>query len=80
MRIPLHNNRYFMKKSYQEFLKALNNSIPNENLRTGQHAMALLYFYNLELYEKITGSSIDPFYLDNKLGVFFSYLEEHWND
>ena len=69
-----------MKKSYQEYLKALNKSISHEHLRTGQHAMNLLYSHNLELYEKILGSNIDPFYLNNRLGTFFNYLEEHWND
>jgi hypothetical protein len=69
-----------MKHTHLEYIKALNNSIINEHLRAGQHAMNLLYSYNQKLYEKITGSNIDPFYLDNKLGAFFSYIEEHWDD
>jgi hypothetical protein len=69
-----------MKRTYLEYINALNNSIKDENLRAGQHAMGLLYTYNQTLYQKITGSDIDPFYLDNKLGAFFSYIQEHWND
>lgn len=45
--------------------------------REGQAHMNVLGQWEPELYVAITGTDIDPFYVDSKMGDFLSYVLEH---
>ena len=58
------NNEYIMGKG---------------TLRIGQCYMNALHGLDTVLYEKITGTSVDPFYQNDKIEEFLKYCEEYWN-
>lgn len=44
-------------------------------LRVGQSMMVVLSKVNFALYEEITGTEIDPFYLDERVDDFLAWLD-----
>lgn len=50
------------------------------NQRPGQWAFNLLERVNPGLANTIRGSAIDPFHQDDKLAVFFDYVNAHWGE
>ena len=48
-------------------------------LRIGQCYMNVLYDIDPTLYREITGTQVDPFYVDDRIEAFLRFCEEHWN-
>lgn len=49
-----------------------------DHVRMGQAYMNYLCMVREDLYQKVTGTENDPFYLDMRLPKFFSWLAENW--
>ena len=50
----------------------------NPQMREGQVYFNVLYKMKPELANKITGTELDPFYQDEKLGEFLSFICKNW--
>lgn len=48
-------------------------------LRNGQCLMQALYELNKDLYNEVTGTDIDPFYVDGNIPKLLEFLEPHFN-
>ncbi len=49
-------------------------------LRAGQSLMNAIYDVDLELYNKITGTDADCFYVDSKMSKTWDVIEEHYSN
>lgn len=76
---------YFM--DFTEFLWKLHNkaksfmTFPKPNTaapRSGQAYMNALFKINKVMYDRVTGTDVDPFYDDSKLEAFFDFLEKNY--
>lgn len=75
---------WFKKKrkcSYKEFESMLEENLDTfqHKLRVGQIIMHTLYKAWPEMYNKITGTEHDCFYLDNKSSDTLNKLKAEWN-
>ena len=62
---------------FEQLLEGANEMAPgNHLLRRGQMLMNLLWDINPALYSEITGTDIDPFYVDQRVDVFLAYVKE----
>lgn len=50
----------------------------HRQLRNGQSMMQALYELDKELYEKVTGTDIDPFYVDANIPKLLEFLDGHF--
>ena len=48
--------------------------------RLGQTFSNVLHEYRPDLAKKMIGGNYDPFYQDEKIPAFISWLRRHWND
>lgn len=58
-------------------IEAHNYISKHQEIREGQAYMNALFKIDVELYQEITGTDKDPFYLDTNLPKFFSYLKNN---
>lgn len=60
-----------------EQITNLANSKRFKNLRKGQALMNALFIIDRDLYNKITGTDADPFYVDEKINKFWEEIERN---
>ena len=48
--------------------------------RLGQYAMNVLGLFNGQLYDTITGTTVDPFYDDDRLEDFWDFVARNWDN
>jgi hypothetical protein len=60
----------------ESFVNAVNIGVDHE--RDGQYAFNLLAHVRPELAEQVRGTPLDPFYNDNLLPTFYSWLDAAW--
>jgi hypothetical protein len=53
---------------------AVHNFTESNHLRLGQSYMIALAKIRMDLYDEVTASDVDPFYVDSKLVKFIQYL------
>lgn len=67
------------KMTFAAFLFAYSTSIrKHPHLRCGQYMCNLLYEVRPDLADRIRGTAIDPFYLDERIPDFLSYVGDNW--
>lgn len=66
--------------TFQEYLTEMAILYPRsqEHVRMGQAYMNYLCMVRQDLYDKVTGSQYDPFYIDAILPEFLSWVAENW--
>jgi hypothetical protein len=47
--------------------------------RLGQAYMNVLRDYREDLYQQVTGTRYDPFYDDNRISSFLSWVDNNWD-
>ena len=62
--------------SYESFVNSCN--YPAAHQRKGQSAFNLLCSLRPDLSEQVRATPLDPFYQDEILPAFFSWVKEHW--
>ena len=64
--------------TFDEFLKQANRPVKNQ--RAGQVMFNTLYMVRPYLANKLRGDGPDPFYRDEMIPDFLSFVEDHWDD
>ena len=67
--------------TYKDFeWKLINISIPNrgKHIRRGRQLMIYLHEIRPELYNKITATEFDCFYVEDKMEKTLDYLKQNW--
>jgi hypothetical protein len=61
------------------FIKSNDIKRCNRTLRNGQCLMQALFVLNKDLYNEVTGTDNDPFYVDDNIPKLLEFLETHFN-
>ena len=68
-----------MEETFIRFkLKILDTLAEYPQLRPGQAAYTALAGVRPDLADRVIGTALDPFYIDNRLGAFLDFVEENW--
>lgn len=66
--------------TYEMYLHDYSVFATRTKLRSGQLAYNMLSAIRPELARSINAGPFDPFYVDDALPDFFSYIQTHWDD
>ena len=70
----LEERNHLSSYEWIELHKKANEKMSQDGLRRGQSYMNALHEIDLSLYNRIAGSTLDPFYNDESLPKFFEFL------
>ena len=68
-----------MEETFIRFkLKILDTMMTYPELRLGQAAYTTLAFLRSDLADQVVATSLDPFYLNERMPAFLDFVEEQW--
>jgi hypothetical protein len=65
--------------TFEEFtLRVTLAQVRNPSWRAGQTAFNVLWDMRPDLSEQVRSTSLDPFYVDERLPEFYEFVKENW--
>jgi hypothetical protein len=64
--------------TYHEFMMSVLKSHRADDIRPGQQAFNMLHNVRPDIADALYGTDSDPFYMNNNLPRFWSFVESHW--
>lgn len=64
--------------SFDEFVRLVSATLPNEDTRYGQHWFNVLYAVRPDLADRLRGSLLDPFHRDSVSDEAVAFVAKAW--